>query len=140
MDRSRWELTAHFSVAEFDCHDGTPYPPDWVAPRLKRLCFLLETIRYTWDAPMEILSGYRTPTWNTRVGGALASQHLAGRAADIRVAGKNAVEVHEEVLRLWTLEQLPDLGGLGLYATFVHVDIRPHAGTALAQWTGRGVG
>jgi uncharacterized protein YcbK (DUF882 family) len=72
------DLSAHFSRYEFDCHDGAradPHP-DLIAAleRLRSICG---------DRPLHIVSGYRSPAWNRRVGGARASQHLLNRAADL---------------------------------------------------------
>jgi len=51
--------------------------------------------RYGIDAPLEILSGYRTPASNQKlreagVPAARQSLHMVGRAADIRIANLNA--------------------------------------------------
>jgi uncharacterized protein YcbK (DUF882 family) len=53
------------------------------------------------------------------------------------VAGVAAVEVHRVALELYRAGRLA-IGGLGVYPTWVHVDVRPVA--RLAQWTGAGVG
>ena len=45
---------------------------------------LLLPIRAFWGVPVRVLSGYRSKTLNTRVGGSEASQHMVGQAADIR--------------------------------------------------------
>jgi uncharacterized protein YcbK (DUF882 family) len=63
--------------------------------------------------PIIILSGYRCQRRNREVGGTPNSQHLYGRAADIRVEGMRGLEA----LRC-------GFGGIGLYPNFVHVDVR----------------
>ena len=50
-----------------------------------------------------INSGYRSPTLNRLVGGALHSNHLTGCAADIRCPGKDANERARMALRYATL-------------------------------------
>ncbi len=126
-------MTSHFTVGEFDCHDGTSYPSAWIGKRLAPLCMVLETIRAVWQRPVTVLSGYRTPEYNRRIGGATLSQHCQGRAADIIVDGISVVALHAAVLQLYEQGTI-NIGGLGRYPTFVHVDIRE--GTHLAQWTG----
>ena len=68
------------------------------------------------------------------VGGAAYSQHLYGRAADIRVQG-----IPVEQLAAYAETCLPGTGGIGRYPPragravgWVHVDTRP----AKSRWTG----
>lgn len=140
---ARW-----FHVAEFDCHDGTPYPPDWVSDRLQRLCDVLDAIRGAWGGPLAVVSGYRTPEWNQRIDGAGKSQHVEGLAADIKpLVHASALPVavadlHARILRLEADGKLAGMGGLGFYpGRWVHVDVRARpADGHLAQWHGTGVG
>lgn len=72
------DLSPHFSVNEFRDHrTGEIVGPD------PNLIFVLERIRALSGRPLRIVSGYRSPETNRRVGGARYSQHLLGRAADI---------------------------------------------------------
>lgn len=141
-------ITLHFSLDEFACHDKTPYPADWIAERLKPLCDVLEVVRDACGSrPMNILSGYRTEAHNNALrnadgsgtGVAKNSQHIVGRAADITVEGLAPSEVHKIILQLSTDKKI-EIGGLGCYVGWVHVDIRerPEDGH-LAQWNGAGV-
>lgn len=68
---------------------------------------------------MEICSGYRTEAYNRKIGGAPKSQHMLGMAADIAIAGISPLEVaqYAEFLQ-------PGAGGIGVYSTFTHVDVR----------------
>lgn len=134
-------ITPHFTLGEFSSHDGVRYPDEWVEDRLVALCHVLERLREELGgAAITIVSGYRSPAHNAKVGGASASQHMQGRAADIVVKGCTPVEVHTAVLRLFTDKQI-EIGGLGLYLGWVHVDIRPRPDSGhLAQWTGAGFG
>ncbi len=142
MIHSRW-----FHVAEFDCHDGTPYPEAW-EDRLERLCYVLDAIRSAWGGPLRVVSGYRTPAWNQRIDGAQASQHVEGLAADIAPMVKPAMmqlsinDLHGRILRLNADSKIPLMGGLGYYAgKWIHVDVRARpANGHLAQWHGQGVG
>lgn len=125
------EITEHFSREEFDCHDGTPYPKEWIADRLKPLCEALEEMRAIGTGPMHITSGYRTESWNHSVGGAKDSQHVQGRAADIQLFGIPPVVLHAAIERLIEEGKIPD-GGLGLYSRWVHYDQRG----SHARWKG----
>lgn len=134
-------VTEHFSVEEFACKDGTPYPSEWVENRLKPLCETLEILRAALGGrQMTVTSGYRTREHNIEIGGAEHSQHLEGKAADIEVEGVSPGDVHTRALELFAGRKIPALGGLGVYPNWVHVDIRPRISGLLALWTGDKVG
>lgn len=44
---------------------------------------VLDPLREAWGGPIDVSSGYRCPQLNKVVGGAVASQHMKGEAADI---------------------------------------------------------
>lgn len=132
----RTPISAHFTREEFDSRDGTIYPARWIGTRLALLVAVLEDLRArVGGRAITVLSGYRSPAHNRRVGGARASQHMEGRAADIRVAGLSPAEVHAELLAMYR-EGDHRIGGLGRYNTFTHVDVRPSGAQRLASWTG----
>jgi uncharacterized protein YcbK (DUF882 family) len=141
MLASRW-----FHEAEFASHDGVQYPVEW-AERLQALCSQLDVIRGAWGGPLRVVSGYRTPAHNAAVGGAQASQHMEGRAADIApfaradVMAEQCLDLHARILRLLSEQKLPLVGGLGVYKGWVHVDIRPKPPDGhIARWVGTGIG
>ena len=72
-----------------------------------------------------MISGYRSPEFNTKIGGARRSQHMQATASDIKVKGVEPRAVHRAILRLIN-EGKMEQGGLGLYETFVHYDVRGH--------------
>ena len=115
-------LSAHFKVREFACSDGTDTV--FVAPKLVTL---LEQIRVHFGKPVIVNSGYRTETKNKAVGGAAFSRHKYGMAADIHIAGvtPRQIAAYAETL-------MPRSGGIGVYGTFCHVDVR----TERSRWTG----
>lgn len=143
MPRNR--MTANFSMEEFDrptrrvggkVYPEATYPSEWVLERLLPLCETLEVIREALGGkPIKVGSGYRDPAYNKAIGGALRSQHMQGRAADITVKGVPQAKVHATILELWKAGKLPKLGGLGDYpGRFVHVDVRPVK--TLVRWVG----
>lgn len=116
-------------------YPAAPYPVEWIEERWKPLALSLQMIRQRLgDHAIHVLSGYRDPAYNKAIGGAKLSQHMAGRAADIRVDGWSPLHVHDCILEMVKLGLLPNVKGLGIYPTFVHVDTR--VATKLARWSG----
>lgn len=108
------KLSKNFKVREFACCDGSD--PIFVAPALVDV---LQDIRDYFGKAVNINSAYRTPTHNKKVGGETHSQHLYGVAADIVVSGVTPKQVAAYAEKL-----LPNKGGIGIYSSFVHVDVR----------------
>lgn len=110
-------VQANFRVREFACKDGTD--PVFVDGELAEL---LQRVREHFGVAVTISSAYRTVAHNSskQVGGSPRSQHIYGRAADIQVKG-----VSPEAVARYAETLMPDKGGIGVYATFTHVDVRP---------------
>jgi uncharacterized protein YcbK (DUF882 family) len=135
-------LSDHFRLREFACHDGSATPIE-AAARLRYLCaMVLEPLRLAWGGPLVIVSGWRSPVHNLRVGGALESFHLLGDAADIAPVDLDRVdELHTVIQRMVRQGLRLPVGGLGLYPNWVHVDVRPRrANGTIATWMGKGLG
>ena len=118
-------LSPHFALDEFRCGCGCDGHRDpQVVEHLTELAQVLERVRTACgDQPVAIHSGFRCHDWNRACGGAKRSQHLSGRAADIRVKDVDPADV-------WlTIIAEPDrygVRGAGFYADrFVHLDVRP---------------
>lgn len=132
------KITPHLDDRELACHDGTPYPPEWIESRARPLAETFEVIRLAaGDLPIDVLSAYRPEAYNRKIGSTQDSQHVQGRALDIRRRGWPASRLHTLIAGLYRGGKLPHLGGLGVYRTFVHFDVRPRpANNRLARWSG----
>lgn len=108
------KLSNNFTVREFACKDGS----DTVLID-STLVDLLQKIRNHFGKPITINSAYRNATYNKKIGGVSNSQHVYGTAADIVVQGVKPEEVAKYAEYL-----MPKTGGIGLYSTFIHVDVR----------------
>jgi len=82
-------------------------------------------------APFQIISGYRSPATNAMLharseGVASHSQHMLGKASDIRIQGVALADLRKAAMSLRA-------GGVGFYpvSDFVHVDVGP-----IRQWSG----
>lgn len=113
INNTKGKLSEHFKASEFSCKDGNE---EFLIA--DRLIDTLEAIRNHFNSPVIINSGYRTPSWNNKVGGASNSYHCKGMAADIKVKGHTSKEVAEYASRI--MEE----GGVIRYTNFVHIDVR----------------
>ena len=108
-------LSPHFEAKEFRCVDNSR-----VIVLNKALLDLLELIRNHYNKPLTISSGYRTVQYNSQLkNSSPKSQHMLGNAADIKVSGVTPLALYS-----WLNNSYPNSYGLGLYDTFVHVDVR----------------
>ncbi len=115
--------TAHFGLHEFACKDGTAVPTD-LCGHVQKLMEQLEVLRTELgNTPIKVISGYRTVSYNTRIGGATRSRHLCAQAADIQVDGYTPKQVADTIERLIAAGKMMQ-GGLGRYSTFTHYDVR----------------
>jgi uncharacterized protein YcbK (DUF882 family) len=110
-----------------DWRNGEEHPMD---PRLFDTLHAIST-RLETDQPFQLISGYRSPRTNALLharssGVAEHSQHVLGKASDVRVQG-----VDLRHLRLAALDV--GAGGVGYYpvSNFVHVDV-----ARVRQWVG----
>lgn len=117
----------NFSRRELDCHCGCDAPMS-VERNLTALAIELERLRkQLGGTPLHVNSGYRCPAYNKRIGGATYSQHMEGKAADLSGRKVMPLTIRDAA------NVVPSFrgGGIGLYDTFCHVDIRS---TGTARW------
>lgn len=92
-----------------------------IDPRLYDMVYAVQT-HLGHRGKVEIISGYRSPATNARLqnassGVAKHSQHMLGKALDIRLSGLDTARVRDAAIEL-------QAGGVGYYAKsdFVHID------------------
>ena len=133
---TRHRLSKHFTVEEFDCRDGTKVQArDYDG--LEYLCRVyLERLRKKYG-PIRVNSGFRTASYNARIGGASNSYHVytahdgADQAVDISCRKGGPRDWHRSAN--WIRKHKRNgRGGLGLYSTFVHIDLRDYT----SDWRG----
>lgn len=118
------ELTKNFQLHEFACNDkGRTQVPCDLIPNVTRLADQLQVIRDYIGIPMHINSGYRTKAYNTSVGGSPKSQHLEAKAADLTTQKYTPKQLATIIKKLIKEKKILQ-GGVGIYPSFVHYDIR----------------
>ena len=136
----------HFAPEEFlvlggshsnpasDCHGRNTFPPRNLWPDIVATARVLDALRARLGRPITITNAYRSPDYNSCIGGASGSQHPRFTALDFRVSGLTARQA-ADALRWMRDREGVFRGGVGIYNSFVHVDTRG----ANATWWGRGV-
>ena len=116
------KLTKNFDLKEFNCKDGSETPAGLI-PNLQELANNLQILRDFLGTSLHINSGYRSHAYNKKIGGAKFSQHLLGKAADISSNKFTPEQIHAAILQLISEGKIHN-GGLGIYNSFCHYDIR----------------
>jgi uncharacterized protein YcbK (DUF882 family) len=111
------DLTKNFSKWEFKCKCGCGKDDINI-----ELVNQLQKLRDNINKPIHINSGVRCLTHNRSIGSKDTSQHVKGNATDIVVTGLSIDELAEEVKRIPMFFN----GGIIIYNTFIHVDIRKY--------------
>ena len=132
------QLSPHFHVVEFDCHDGTPVPKASYEALKAHCRNYLEPLREEFGT-VHVNSGFRTLAYNASIGGASMSVHVYNAswqhapwavAVDHVAAGASPSQVQD-----WHESHThPD--GMGRYGSFTHVDNRNRIGWADSRWVG----
>ncbi len=114
-------ISLHFNDRELACrHCGVNHCT-------LALLDALESLRRIAGSPVTIDDAYRCAIHNAAVHGEPNSEHVLGNAADIRIAGMDPEEMYLCALKVPAFRD----GGIGVAATYIHVDTRPHR----ARWT-----
>jgi hypothetical protein len=153
-------ISPHFTIGQFICKQQPGHWPKFLlvsANMMLRLEAVLQEMRgdeLTTADSFFVMSGYRTPFYNTAIGSARLSRHMYGDAADIYpdVEGGDGVMddlnadglttradaefLYDYASRLFTSSDHLPAGGIGAYGAnavhgpFVHIDGRGH----FARW------
>ena len=118
-------LNMYFKRKEFACRCGCGF--DTVDATLLEV---LTDLRDFIGEPIVINSGCRCAKHNSDEGGAKNSQHLYGKAADIRFQSSSKTPL--EAIHSYLISKYPDLFGIAIEGRFVHIDVR--SGKA-ARWS-----
>lgn len=133
---SKWFKTSEVAcdrpASRCDCSEETVHPA---------VLEIADGARTELGVGLAVFSGVRCPDKNTQCGGRSSSLHLArdgvGHALDLSYA-RRSLRSHQNMLRLYIL--LESLSrqhggcGIGLYGTFIHIDVRPKVGMKAARW------
>ena len=122
------QLTNDFHLREFKCNDGTQVPGNLLC-NVQELAENLQVLRDFIGVPIHLNSGYRTEKYNEKIGGSPRSQHKLAKAGDL-VTQKYTPKQLGAIIKKLILQGKMKQGGVGIYPSFVHYDIR---GT-VARW------
>ncbi len=122
------KLTANFSKKEFESKDGSKMSEE-VFVNIRELAENLQVLRRYLRKPIRVTNAYRSLEHNRKIGSKDTSQHVKGKAADIQVRGMCPSVVAQTIRLLIKMGKMRE-GGVGVYQSFVHYDIR---GT-VARW------
>ncbi len=117
------DISEHFDRSEFACRDRCGFDTVDV-----QLLTMLEAAHQHFRANVYINDGCRCPTHNAIVGGEPDSQHMRGKAVDLRIDGVTPDDVAS-----YFEQTHPHSHGVGRYNTFTHVDCRD----SKARWDKR---
>lgn len=116
-------VSEHFKRREFSCKCGCGFDAVDVD-----LLDALEDLRHHFGKPVKITNACRCLKHNKEIGSEDTSQHVRGKAADIKISG-----VKTEDVALAAEVMMQGYGGIGRYDTFTHIDVRQKP----ARWDNR---
>ncbi|CAO5072824.1 Peptidase M15A C-terminal domain-containing protein [Microcystis aeruginosa] len=116
------KISKYFTVWEVTKNDPRRVPQvgSEVEREILKLAGELDKIREEWGYPILVTSWYRPPNVNRAVGGASGSQHVYGRAADIRPVNSDSLAKFQS----WLDQNWFGALGYGARRGFVHIDTR----------------
>ena len=119
----------NFERDEFICPCGCGF--DDVDPLLVST---LQRLRDEVQRPVVVNSGCRCRSHNAAVKGAPQSQHIRGKAADIRIDGMTSREIFDVLRRLYLDGELYVGYVYAINGRSVHVDVRAPQSQVVRRW------
>ena len=123
------KVSKYYTVGEHLRYDARRRPTtEQVKRNIYKLSQELDKIREEWGSAIIITSGYRSPAINRAIGGASRSQHITGKALDIK-------NVHGNIYKFqkWLDANWNDALGYGAKRGFCHIDNRAGCGWKSAK-------
>jgi len=139
----------NFTIGEILHNNIESNIPEELFPNIAPTLKLLQLIRDDIQTPIIIHSTYRSEKHNKEVGGEENSLHLSFNAIDFSPVGYDSEKIqalYQRILSrsfvfIYTFKGVqytvtPNLCGIGLYSTFLHIDTRGLLGRPPATWRG----
>ena len=124
-----WDFR-NFTRDEFACGCGCGF--DDIDPLLVTT---LQRLRDEVQRPVVVNSGCRCKSHNATVKGSKSSQHLRGKAADIKIEGMTSLQIIDVLKRLY-LDHKAYVGYVyAINGRSVHVDVRAPQSQVVRRWT-----
>jgi uncharacterized protein YcbK (DUF882 family) len=101
-------------------------PPENLWPNILPTLEMADWLRGFYDAPLKVLSAYRSPAYNAAIGGAKGSLHMQFKAMDLAPASADPAAIKrlkgcaEILVKRGVLK-----GGVGRYSWGIHIDCGP---------------
>ena len=119
----------NFTRDEFACKCGCGF--DEIDPLLVST---LQRLRDEVQRPVVVNSGCRCKSHNAAVKGSKSSQHLKGKAADIKIDGMTSREIFDVLRRLYLDGELYVGYVYAINGRSVHVDVRAPQSQVVRRW------
>jgi hypothetical protein len=123
-------ITEHFSLLELANKDDGGWM--MLNPKIIEFIQMVENFRRWYNEPINITSGFRTPSYNAKVGGAKDSMHLKALAMDFQTPRHNKTKHYtpaqwQNIIRKWReicLSMGIKGGSVEIAPSWVHLDVR----------------
>jgi len=120
----------NFTRDEFACKCGCGF--DEIDPLLVST---LQRLRDEVQRPVVVNSGCRCKSHNAAVNGSKTSQHLKGKAADIRIDGLTSQQIVDILRRLYLDGEIYVGYVYAINGNSIHVDVRAPQSQVVRRWT-----
>ena len=119
----------NFTRDEFLCPCGCGF--DDIDPLLVTT---LQRLRDEVQRPVVVNSGCRCKSHNAAVNGSKTSQHLKGKAADIKIDGMTSIQIIDVIRRLYLDGEIYVGYVYAINKRSVHVDVRTPQSALVRRW------